>query len=86
VTVNVCAPIVNVPVRCDAFGFAVALKPTEPLPLPVAPLVTDSHDVALLTPVHEQPPGAVTVTEPVPPPATTDVLVGVSVNVHPAAA
>jgi hypothetical protein len=76
VTVNVCPPIVSVPVRCDAFGLAVALKPTVPLPVPVAPFVTVSHEVLLLTPVHEQPPGAVTAVEPVPPVATIDAVVG----------
>jgi hypothetical protein len=65
-----------VPVRCDEFGFAVALKLTVPLPLPVAPLVTVSQDVLLLTPVHAQPPGAVTVTEPVPVEAAMDAVVG----------
>jgi hypothetical protein len=56
--------------------FAVALKDTVPLPLPVPPLVTVSHDVLLLTPVHAQPVGDVTVVEPVPPPATIEPLVG----------
>ena len=54
------------------FGFAVALNATEPFPVPLAPLVTVSHEVLLLTPVHAHPAGAVTAVEPVPPPATTD--------------
>jgi hypothetical protein len=76
VTVNVCPPTVNVPLRCDAFGLAVALKLTAPLPLPLAPLVIVSQDVSLLTAVHAQPPGEVTVVEPVPPAEATDEPVG----------
>jgi hypothetical protein len=72
VTVNVCPPIVSVPVRALVFGLEEALNATLPLPLPVAPLVTVNHDVLLLTPVHAHPAGAVTAVEPVPPPATTD--------------
>ena len=49
-----------------------------PLPLPLAPLVTVSQEVLLLTPVHAHPEGAVTVVDPVPPPAITDWLVGES--------
>ena len=51
---------------------AAALNATAPLPLPLAPLVTVSHDVLLLTPVHEHPVGAVTAVDPVPPLAATD--------------
>jgi hypothetical protein len=76
VTLNVCPPIVNVPVRCVPFGLAVALKLTVPLPVPLAPLVIVSQDVSLLTAVHAQPPGAVTAVEPVAPPDTIDVPVG----------
>ena len=72
VTVNVWPPIVSVPLRGVPLGFAVALKATEPVPLPLAPLVTVSQDVSLLTPVHAHPAGAVTAVDPVPPPATTD--------------
>ena len=50
-------------------GLAAALNATVPLPLPLAPLVTVSHDVLLLTPVHAHPAGAVTVVDPVPPAA-----------------
>ena len=67
-----------VPVRGLVFGLADALNATVPLPLLLAPLVTVSHDVWLLTPVHAQPAGAVTAVDPVPPPATTDWLVGAS--------
>ena len=72
VTVNVCPPIVNVPLRCDELVLAAALNPTAPLPLPVAPLVSVSQLVLLLTAVHAHPAGAVTFVEPVPPPATID--------------
>ncbi len=72
VTVSVCPPIVSVPLRCVVLALAAALNPTDPPPLPLAPLVTVSHDVLLLTPVHAQPVGAVTAVEPVPPPASTD--------------
>jgi hypothetical protein len=68
--------MVRVPVRELVFGFAAALNATVPLPLPLAPLVTVSHDVSLLTPVHAHPAGAVTAVEPVPPAATTVWLVG----------
>jgi hypothetical protein len=68
--------MVIVPVRGLVFGFAVALKATVPLPLPFAPLLTVSHGVSLLIPVHAHPVGAVTAVDPVPPPATTDWLVG----------
>ena len=47
-----------------------------PLPLPLAPPVTVSHDAALLTAVHEQPTGAVTLADPVPPAAAADALAG----------
>ena len=71
-TVNVWPPIVSVPLRGLVLEFAVALNDTVPPPLPLAPLVTVSHDVLLLTPVHAQPAPAVTVVDPVPPPAATD--------------
>jgi hypothetical protein len=78
VTVNVCPPTVSVPLRGVALALAVALNPTVPFPLPLAPLVTVSQDVSLLTPVHAHPAGAVTAVEPAPPSATTDWLVGAS--------
>ena len=64
------------PVRWLMFGLAGALKLTVPLPLPDAPAVTVNQLVLLLTPVHAQPACAVTLVEPVPPPATTDWVVG----------
>jgi hypothetical protein len=64
-TVNVLAPIVNVPVRGVVAVFAAMLYVTEPLPLPVAPAVTAIH-ASLLATVHAQPVAAVTVNVPVP--------------------
>lgn len=64
VTVSVCPATVSEPTRCVVLEFPAALKPTDPPPLPVAPLVTVNHAVSLLTAVHEQPDGAVTVVEP----------------------
>ena len=78
VTFRVCPPIVSEPLRWVPLGLAVALNATDPPPLPVAPLVTVSHDVSLLTPVHAQPVGAVTVVEPLPPATATDWLAGLS--------
>lgn len=72
VTVNVWPATVNVPLRGELLAFADALKPTLPLPLPFAPLVTVSQPVSLLTPVHAQPLGAFTAVEPAPPAAATD--------------
>lgn len=66
----------SVPLRCVPLGFAAALNDTVPFPLPDAPAVTVNHDALLLTPVHEHPAGAVTVVEPLPPPAATAWLAG----------
>ena len=73
---KVCPATVSVPLRCVVPVLAAALNPTVPLPLPLAPLVTVSHDVALLTAVQAQPVAAVTLVDPVPPPAATVWLVG----------
>jgi hypothetical protein len=86
VTVNVCPPIVSVPWRCDAFGFAATANDVEPLPLPLAPDVMVNHVVSLLAAVHAQPFGVVMLVEPLPPAATTDWLTGFSEKVQPAAA
>jgi hypothetical protein len=75
VTVKISPPMLIVPLRCEAPVFALALKPTLPLPEPLAPLVTVSHD-ALLTAVHPQPPAALTVTVPDPAAAVSDWLNG----------
>jgi hypothetical protein len=50
--------------------FGAAENSTRPFPVPLEPLVMDSHE-PLLVAVHEQPPGAVTPTLPEPPPAGT---------------
>jgi hypothetical protein len=78
VTVNVCPPIVSVPLRELVFGLDDALNATVPPPLPLAPLVTVNHAGSLLPAVHAHPASAVTVVDPVPPAATTDWLVGTS--------
>jgi hypothetical protein len=72
VTVKVVPAIVNVPLRVDVVVFAVAEKPTVPLPDPGVPEVTESHVVLLELAVHAQPASAVTATLPVPPPAGSD--------------
>ena len=59
VTVTGWPATVSVPTRCDVEVFAVALKVTVPLPLPLAPLLMVSHP-ALLVAVHVQPVAAVT--------------------------
>jgi hypothetical protein len=63
---------VIVPVRGLVFGFDAALKATVPPPVPLAPLVTVSHDVLLLTPVHAHPASVVTEVDPVAPAGGTD--------------
>ncbi len=82
VTLKLCPAIVSVPVRELMLLLAAALNATVPLPLPLAPPVTVSHDVLLLTPVHAHPAGDVTPVEPVPPPAGTEPLVGEIAYVH----
>jgi hypothetical protein len=83
--VKVRVAIVNVPVRADVFGFAATLKPTDALPLLLAPLVTVIQ-LSLLAADQAQPAPEVTFVEPVPPAATTDKLFDEIANVHPAAA
>jgi hypothetical protein len=63
VTVNVCVAIAIVPAR-GVPVFAATLKPTVPLPVPEAPLVTVIHG-APLTAVHAHAAVVVTVTVPV---------------------
>ena len=75
-TVNVVPAIVRVPLCALVPVLAAALKATVPLPLPLAPEVTVSQDVLLLTAVHAQVLPAVTATLPVPPTAPSDWLVG----------
>ena len=76
VTVNVIPAIVSVPVRLAPVAvLAATLNATVPPPDPVAPPVTESHEV-LLAAVHAQPAPAVTVLLPVPDAAVKDWLVG----------
>jgi hypothetical protein len=84
VTVNVAPAIVKVPVRLEATVFAVTLKPTVPLPEPLAPLVTVIQD-ALLPALQEQPVATVTPLLPVPPAAVNDWVVGEMDGLQPAA-
>ncbi len=78
---NACPAIVSVPVRGDVDVLAATVYATEPLPVPLAPLVTVTHETALEA-VHGQAEGRVTVTEPCPPLAFTDVETGARVAVH----
>ena len=65
------------PVRDVVVVLAATLNATVPVPEPLAPLVIVIQPT-LLEAVHAQPPGLVTVNEPVPPPATTDSETGES--------
>jgi hypothetical protein len=73
--------MVIVPVRLEGPSagagalFAATVNATAPLPEPDAPLVTVIHD-ALEAAVHAQPPAVVTATDPLPPVASNDWLVG----------
>ena len=78
---TVCPATVTVALRDAVAVFAVALTLTVPLPDPLAPLVTVSHD-ALLVAVQVQPVAAVTVTAPLPPPDTMLKAVADSVKVQ----
>jgi hypothetical protein len=71
VTVNVWPPIVSVPCRCEAAGFAPMLNETVPLPSPlVAP--TSVIQGALLVAVHVQPVMPVTAVDVDPPAAAAE--------------
>ena len=59
ITETVWPATVNMPLRCDVEGLAVALNVTVPLPLPLAPPLMVSQ-VALLLAVHVHPVAAVT--------------------------
>ena len=86
VTVNVCAPIVIVPVRLVMDGFAATEYVTVPLPVPVVPAVTAIHG-ALLAAVHwHEPAFAVTDTVPVPPADVGELAVGEIASVQTTAA
>lgn len=74
-TVNVCPPIVSVPLRAPAILIPTE-KPTDPFPDPDEPDVTVSHGGALLAAVQGHPVAVVTVTVPDPPNAVKLELVG----------
>jgi hypothetical protein len=80
VTVNVAPAIVSVPVRLPPV-FGATSNVMEPSPVPDAPLATVIHAL-LLTAVHGQSIGAVTVPLPIPPGAGNDWLVGDTVAEH----
>jgi hypothetical protein len=69
-TVKLCPPTEIVPVRCELFGFAAALKlmvaPPDPLVGPVSVI-----QLALSVAVQLQPAPAVSANDPVPPLAAT---------------
>jgi hypothetical protein len=75
--VNPCPPIVSVPVLGAVVRFAVTEYATEPLPLPLEPLVTEIHE-ADGDAVHAHPPGDVTDTDPVVAAAPTEAPAGES--------
>ena len=84
-TVTVWFATVNVPVRAPPV-FAATLIATVPLPVPLAPEVTDNQDV-LVVAVHVHPAAAVTASGPaVPPPAPIDKVVGLIEYEHETAA
>jgi hypothetical protein len=66
VTVSVWPATVIVALRCDPAGFAGAENATDPVPLPLAPLVIVSQ-LAPLVAVHAQPASAETDAVPLPP-------------------
>jgi hypothetical protein len=78
-TVKTRPATVMVPVRSDAPVLAAALKPTVPLAVPLAPLVTVIHETVLAA-VQPHPAAAATVTVPVPPPTAIDWLAGLIVG------
>jgi hypothetical protein len=79
--VTLCPPTVTIALRDAELVLTVAATLALPFPDPLAPLVTVSHD-ALLVAVQVQPVGAVTIDEPLPPPAPMFRLVGETVNVQ----
>ncbi len=77
--------MVAVPMRAVVAVLAATDRATVPLPLPLAPLVTVSHE-AVLAAVHAQPVGLVTVTLTDSPVATAVRVCGAMVFVHAPAA
>ena len=78
VTDTACPATVTTPVRCVCPVLAATVKPTLPLPEPLAPLVIVIQ-LTLLTAVHEQPAFAVTETVLELPLAGAATVVGVTV-------
>jgi hypothetical protein len=81
VTVKVCPATVIVPVR-DALWLALTVNCTVPLPLPLAPPVIVIQ-ATLLVAAQSQPVTVVTLTEPDPPLAVKNWLVGLMENEQP---
>ena len=81
-TVTVCPAIVNVLMRAVPVVFAAMLNVTEPMPDPLAPVVTVIHD-AVVVAVHEQAVPAMTLTVRLVAIASTAKLSGVTVPVQP---
>jgi hypothetical protein len=79
-TVNVWPAIVSVPLRAAPLFVATA-KLTVPFPLPDAAPLIEIHE-AFDAAVHAQPLPAVTATEPLPPLASTDWLLGAIAKLH----
>jgi hypothetical protein len=78
-TVKTFPAISNVPLRVDVKALAAMLNATEPLPVPLAPLVTVIHEAPLTA---FQPHVAVTPTEPVVAAAPTLDELDASVDIH----
>ena len=74
--VNVNPATISAPDRGPGESFAPADQATIPLPDPLAPEVTVTHE-AVLDAVHEHPPDVATLTVPVPPAAGVVALRGV---------
>jgi hypothetical protein len=68
--VNGFPAIVSVVDLVDVFGLPATVKVADPLPLPLPLLIVTQP--TLLDALHPHPDGAVTVTDPDPPPAATD--------------
>ena len=76
---NVCPPIVSVPVRTDGVVLAVATNSMVPSPLPLVALVIVNQSLLLLTAVQGQPLGVSTAVELLPTPGIIFWFVGRSV-------
>src|SRR5688572_27005886 len=72
--------IVTAPFRLTAVGFGAMVRVTTPLPLPLAPDATATHDTAGVA-VQPHPPGPVTVIVAGPPVAVTVSAADETVNV-----